>query len=223
MLEFTIIKLVAINNTNLFLMSAYATNDDRKLFITELNTLFENLNLHRTNNMYILAGDLNSRRQNWVDRSYNSRGKLERWGSYDAQKYKVNFYTRLDLTYTPADTYLDVCLADTRIKITDSHENKNKTLSYDSDHRAITISIGTPQESIIFSEPNHFRHRYSCKSTKWKRFTKQLDQEFTAVISNNRNLTVQEIDASLLQITSTIIQVISNSVPKLKPKNIVHK
>lgn len=45
LLEFTIIKIKLKNHNNLFIICAYATNDNRDLFITELNTICEKLKL----------------------------------------------------------------------------------------------------------------------------------------------------------------------------------
>lgn len=66
-LEYTIINIKILNN-NFFIISLYANNDDKKIFVDELNHLFTKLQLNLGNNYYVMAGDLNSRHVAWGDR-----------------------------------------------------------------------------------------------------------------------------------------------------------
>ena len=70
-LEYSIIK-IANNSSNVFyIISAYATNDSRNLFIQELEKLFHTLKLDKSDNYYVLAGDLNAKHPSWGDRTFN--------------------------------------------------------------------------------------------------------------------------------------------------------
>ena len=109
MIEFAIIQLPTGKKTKLVIVSIYARKDDRKLFIKELNSLFEKLHLHYHDNMYIIAGDLNARRTDWGDRISNARGRLLSISkATDALNFKVNIFTPDIPTYTPAQLFLDV-------------------------------------------------------------------------------------------------------------------
>ena len=107
-----------MKRTNLFVVSIYARKDDRKLFIKGLKSLFDKLHLHHPDNMYIIAADLNARWTDRGDRVSNARGRLlSIWEATDALNFKANILTLNIPTYTPAQSFLDICLADTRTKI----------------------------------------------------------------------------------------------------------
>ena len=61
-LEHSIVKITITGGNTLILVSAYARNDNRRLFIDELDKLFINLKLFCCNTYYIIAGDMNARR-----------------------------------------------------------------------------------------------------------------------------------------------------------------
>ena len=76
---------------------------------------------------------------------------------------------------------------------------------------------------MVLIDPNDIHHRLNFKATKWKRFTKNLDKNFKTFIPTDKNLTVQEIESFLHQISMIISQVINTPIPTLKPKNSIHK
>ena len=196
--------------------------DNRKLFIKGLNSLFEKLHLHHPDNMYIIAGDLNAR-TDWGDRISNARGRLlSIWEATDALNFKVNIFTPDIPTYTPAQSFLDVCLADTQIKIPNI-KNKIKTLPLDSDHTALTFAIEILRNSMVLIDPHDIHHWLNFKATKGKRFTKNLNKNFKTFFPTDKNLTIQEGESFLHQILLTISQAINTSIPTLKPKNSIHK
>ena len=93
-LEHSIAKITITGGNTLILISAYARNDNRHLFIDELDKLFINLKLFCCNTYYILAGDLNARRKVWGDRANNPRGRyLGQWESLIDIDYKLNLIT----------------------------------------------------------------------------------------------------------------------------------
>lgn len=57
-LETTIIQINLPNNDKLYLISAYGVGNNRREFMTELQTLFTELKLHEPDTFYLMAGDL---------------------------------------------------------------------------------------------------------------------------------------------------------------------
>lgn len=89
-LEFTIVKLLTGRNNNLYIISVYAKNYNRDLFIKELNGLFDSLKLQNNNNYFIIAGDFNARRMAWGDRVDNQWGiYMGQWELSHGTKFKL--------------------------------------------------------------------------------------------------------------------------------------
>ena len=74
-LEYSVVKILISGKNSLILISAYAKNDGRRVFIEELDNIFIRLKLFNRNVFYILARDLNARRKVWRDRANNPRGR----------------------------------------------------------------------------------------------------------------------------------------------------
>lgn len=221
-LEHTIIKIKTTNNRNIYIISAYATNDSKTLFISELNQVFTNLNLENTKNYYVLAGDLNARPIQWGNNSSNDRGRqLIKWEKEEALFFKANIYLPESPTFVTAQSYLDIAIIDDRIEIENSINKKIKTLDYDSDHKAITMNIIINNEQFNLSTDKEYKFNY--KATNWDKFTKKLNNEYNNNIITNRNLTTAEIDESINKINESIIKTIHTSVPTYKANDSVHK
>lgn len=174
-LEYSIIKISTYNNYSLYIISAYAKNDNHKLFIDELDHLFDNLKLHINSNYFILASDLNARRKAWGDRSNNQRGKyLSRWEENQVLRFKCQIIVPEHPTFKPARTYLDVCLAIARLNLSCNDNHKASTLPYDSDHSTISLMFEINHDNIPIRLTTD--HRFNYKSTKWEKFTKRLSE-----------------------------------------------
>ncbi|XP_076659851.1 uncharacterized protein LOC143363129 [Halictus rubicundus] len=201
-LEYTIIKRKTENNNTLFIISAYATNDNRTLYITELEHLFQTLNLHDANNYYIIAGDLNTKRKDWGDITNNQRGRyFKKWENKHDLTYRLHTITTSTPTFKPGLSFLDICLADSRLHLTNSTTGKASTLPYDSDHLAVSMSFELPSNIPTANYPETIKLNY--KATKWKAFTKEIDRNYTNTIPTDCNLTITDIDNNLLTITDT--------------------
>lgn len=89
-LETTIIKIVLHNNKNLFIISAYAPGNTKTNIASDLNDIFEELELYSADNYYLLAGDLNSKHVSWGDQKENYRGKkLFGWLEENQIRYRA--------------------------------------------------------------------------------------------------------------------------------------
>ncbi|CAG5071808.1 Protein of unknown function, partial [Cotesia congregata] len=176
-LEFTLVKFQLKNNSKLYIISAYATNDNKRLFLDELNTLLDGIGATDPKNYYVIAGDLNIRNKDWGDEKNNQRGLIfKKWIEQDSINYKATIYPPAYPTFKQSNSYLDISIADSRINVSTIKNNKLKCLEYDSDHNAISMEISIEADSLdnLINETSQHRHRF--KSTKWKKFTKDLEK-----------------------------------------------
>ncbi|CAG5075413.1 Similar to ORF1: Nucleic-acid-binding protein from transposon X-element (Drosophila melanogaster), partial [Cotesia congregata] len=203
LLEFTIVQLLTETSptTNIFIISCYTTNSNKRIFIHELNDLLQRLDLNNPNNSFILAGDLNARRIEWSDSDDNQRGKfLRNWEKDTLAKYRAKIYSTEEASFTPAKTFLDVCITD--LIITNLTSNgKINTADYDSDHRALLFTIVLPSHTQQDHIPKPCRN---IRAIKWKKFEKIANTNYTQDIPADRNLSIPEIDSNITVLTSTL-------------------
>lgn len=202
LIEYTAIKVAVNANKTLIIISIYAAQRDSSIFIKELNDLFEEFNLKDNNIYYIIAGDLNARNEIWGDSTTNNRGRqLQQWEADSSVINKAIIYSANLPTYPRAGSYLDYCIADARLKITDNHTHKISTTPYDSDHNALVFALNT---NCIFNgnitvplrtpTPNY-------KKANWRKFQRRLNETHhdEHCIPKDRNLTKEEIDSHILK------------------------
>ncbi|OXU17002.1 hypothetical protein TSAR_006387 [Trichomalopsis sarcophagae] len=216
-LEYAIIKIKS-DNHNIFLAALYANNDVNKIFTNEINYLFEKLNIHSPNNYFIMAGDLNARHTSWGDIVSKTTGiMLKKWEETTGILYRTQIIPPSTPSFPSANSYLDLCIIDNRLKIKDLVNNKINTTDYNSDHKPLLFTVDL-HESISIHDPS-LNHRFIFKKTKWKKFSKKISTNYDLEIPENKNLTNDEIIIYIKQIESNILDTIKTVVPKYKPKN----
>ncbi|XP_050488682.1 uncharacterized protein LOC126872621 [Bombus huntii] len=220
-LETTIIKIKISNKDNLFITAAYATYGGQKEFNYEFNNLFELLQLNKPENYYIIAGDLNAKHTSWKNEINNTRGNFIRnWLDNKSIHYKTNLYSSELPSYPKGGSYLDICLADARLKFQNLRPNNTlKTLAYDSDHNALVFQINKSTSDFLTLETQTETPRYNYKKTDWKKFQNTLEQNCDLKIYNNVNLTNRQIDSFLDEIEKHTQIALQKSVPIIKQKN----
>ena len=114
----TIILIKIPRNKNLYIISAYVSTTDSAEFTVEINSIFHTLHLHRPNNYYILAGDLNARHRNWLNSVNNSRGiTTNSWLENNYTLFRCKLYhTSIPTFHRDTNSYIDLAIADGRIK-----------------------------------------------------------------------------------------------------------
>lgn len=111
-LETTIIQ-IKIQQNNLFLIAAYATSSCKKEFMAELQLIFDKLDLQKTNNYFIIAGDLNAKHADWNNPIDNKRGiSLKNWLHQNQIKYKISLLNTAVPSFPKSGAFIDICLAD---------------------------------------------------------------------------------------------------------------
>lgn len=222
-LEVTIIKVPLKERKILFIISAYyPSGNTDPYFQTELNRLFDILNIEDTNNFYILGGDLNSKRKEWANKENNVKGNaLKSWLSENETNYRCKLYASIRPSYPRTESYLDVFIVDNRIKVHAENTAINciKTIPYDSDHNALifTASMNTNNElfNLLKALPDMI---FDYRSTNWEKFRMRMTQKANdnLTVPNSYNLANEEIDHYLNQLHDLIEETTKEVVPKFR-------
>lgn len=163
-LENLSIKIKLKNNNNLIVTSVYAPGRSHKLFEQEFIKLFQTLELDKSNNYYIIAGDLNAKHKAWKNNENNTRGNfLNNWIHENDIKYKIKLYGTDIPTFPRGKSYLDICLTDSRLNIKLNSNDELRAIPYDSDHNAVSIQISNPLESSWLIESVTQKHSKNYK------------------------------------------------------------
>lgn len=117
-LEKTIISSKLTSNKILFIISAYAKKGKQIDFIIELKNLFQQLDLGNAKNYYVIAGDLSAKHTNWANNNNNERNiTFKNWLQDNDIDYKINLYHTNIPSYPRSNSFIDLVLADLRLKI----------------------------------------------------------------------------------------------------------
>ncbi|XP_015438110.1 PREDICTED: uncharacterized protein LOC107193219 [Dufourea novaeangliae] len=214
-LEYTAIETKLPDDRKFFFVAAYATSNCKKEFMQDLKCLFDQLKLNNINNYYIIAGDFNAKHVSWGNSLNNKRGtSLHLWH----QESQVTFRTRLLSTEEPSfpssNSYLDLCLADSRIKFHNLISGKVKCLDYDSDHKAMHMTIAIESHPLLAFDADNSTQRRNFNNVDWPKFKKFLqDNHEDYDIPDNRNLAKDEIDIQLGQLNEHILEAMDNTIP----------
>lgn len=141
-LENTTISIKLKNNEILYLVSIYAKKGRQSEFHLELNYLFNQLELHKLTNYYIIAGDFNAKHTEWANTENNERGiKLKEWIDDNDIHYKIRLYNTDAPSYPRGESFIDLVMADARVQLTTNQVGNLYTFPFDSDHKAISFSF----------------------------------------------------------------------------------
>ena len=212
--------MIKLQSKKLFIIAAYANNQANKKFINELDYLFNKLNLIDVNNLYVVAGDFNARHTLWGDSIDRRKGiMLKNWLDNEGIVYRSRIIPPSTATFPRANSFLDLCLLDSRLKIINLNNDKIRTLDYNSDHCALSFTINLSDIAIINNiDPNN-SYRFIFKKTKWNKFSKKLRKLHNEEIPHNRNLSIHEINNYISNIELSIKKTIDETVPKYNPNN----
>ena len=90
-------------------------------------------------------------------------------------------------------------------------------MHFNSDHEALSILIKINcNDNINFINAEKLGN-FMYKKTKWKKFVKDLDDNYSNVIPHNINLTREEIDNHLNLLNLSLQKSIDKCVPRYKP------
>lgn len=166
---------------------------------------------------------MNARHKNWGDSTNNQRGRyLISWLQSKALDYRARLYPPSDATFPSANSYLDICISDIRIELNNLINDKLRTLTHTSDHKAIQIEINLDSinfDPILHNKPTLTKN---FKKTNWNKFKKHLTKN-SITIPANINLTNNQIDNYIADLEKAITNAIEETVPTYKPTDSVTK
>lgn len=231
-IESTIIKLKLKNDKQLYIISVYCSGSNTVATDTQFekdwNLIFETLELHKENNYYVIAGDLNARHTNWGNAVNNTRGtKLNRWLRDKELEYKATLYKPDAPTFQRSGNILDLAVIDNRLIIDTNIQGEIASHTYDGDHKAIEITCKNVEQREINLIDEH-RQIFNFNNMNWSIWSNKLLNKYKqhlrisgqqAIIPSDRNLTDSEIEAYIKSITDLITQNIKTNAPKIRRKN----
>lgn len=227
-IEQTTIRFRMRNRQNLFVISIYARprRGSEDCFLSELEAIFQTLDLANANNLYIIAGDVNAKHVDWKSPCSNFRGEqLRKWLLDEGVMNKVKLLLASEPTFDRGNSFIDVALIDERLR------NKREfmdTVPYESDHRAIKMKISKIDDELLEFTNREDQHRFNYAKTNWQSFQSQLIENYkkfksennlgenSPLVENNKNLDNEAIDEHLKTMNQLIQQTIEGVVPKFK-------
>lgn len=222
LLEKTIIQINLGNSKKLFIISIYAKKGNQDNFISELTQIFKNLNLNNPANYYILAGDFNAKHISWHNSENNDRGiRLKNWIDNNDITYKLKLYGTDSPTFPKNRSFIDLVLADTRINLLTNSSNNINTISFDSDHKALSFRFEIENNELEISSTSK-EQKFNYNKADWKKFQNTLTQKINE-IPNNRNLSLEEINTYINTLDNNILESMEISIPKNKQTNSTDK
>lgn len=116
---------------------------------------------------------------------------------------------------------LDICIADSRLDINNTLHNPEllPTLDFDSDHKAILITLPyttTPANEISTDKVLHRNY----KQLKWKKFNSLLLETHKNTCPKNCNLSTEDIDYYIDEITNNVNEALDLAFKQTRKNNL---
>ncbi|KAL6419213.1 hypothetical protein ACFW04_011523 [Cataglyphis niger] len=169
----------------------------------------------------MIAGDFNAKHTDWANSENNERGiALRSWLDDNDVLYKLKLYGPDSPSYPRGGSFIDLVMADARMKLQTNVNGTFNTLPLDSDHKAISVyfSIHSDELELNFAE----NHNLNYNKANWKKFKTTLTKA-EIDISKNRNLSINEINDFIDTLESLITDAMNESIPKIKSSSSVDK
>lgn len=174
---------------------------------------------HRNNWSLVMGGDFNARHPDWHNTTSCSLGRqLAQWMLSNSIARQINIESPADPTFLRGayTSILDFFIISSSVTVRhDQNSTVLKTISYDSDHRAIQMRLSLNdqlQRQECRTSPNY-------KNVNWSHFKNQLDANLQEVhIPSTRNLSSAEIDDKLEQMNNAIRTTMSEVIPTVTHK-----
>ena len=153
----------------------------------------------------------------YIHLTSNTRGGYIRsWEATQVIKYKFKIIPPAESTFPAANSFLDVCIADTRLTLKNTRNNKLKTQHYDSDYRAIIVEISLNSDLDMSIDNINPKSHFIYKKCNWDKFRQKIKRCNVTPIPEDRNLTNLEIDEHLLYLENSIRSALETYSPKYK-------
>lgn len=158
----------------------------------------------------LIGGDLNAKHPDWGGTVCNGRGRLLRDFLLTCPNLRLHSTDGPTRISGDSRTYIDIAMTTPDIEIMMESEGL-RTLDYESDHRAVEISLST--EEFLRCEP---RTIYDYHKIDRQRFNQILTQTLPGLtLPIDRTVTPAEIDYCIDGLTNTFGRAIGESVPRI--------
>lgn len=209
--------VIKSGNNNYLLVAAYRFTKGPACFdTTDLNTIASINNSYPSCSL-ILGGDLNARHENWLNRNRCSNGiVLNNWLLNNALNQSVQLVHSKEPTFYRGTytSHLDVFIVSDHLNIRYPATSPNQLaiLDYPSDHRAVIIEIvlsAPVTRATPITIPNFAK-------TDWRSFNDVIDTGISQIfVPNNQNMSTEQIDTAVSNITKLLQATIDTTVPKV--------
>lgn len=211
-LQTTAVLIEAENRLKYLIVAAYRNPSGDLLDVNDLDTIIQNqCNL-------VLGGDLNAKHVNWRNTSTCRNGSLlADWIFRNSITQRVTLIHTAEPTYYRSrySSYLDVFITSDNLDVVfPTHTPGLLAIrDYPSDHRAVEIVLNVGS-SLIKSDPilvpNYLR-------TDWRAFNDHIDSRISDdIVKNNINMTPQQIDIAVHNVTILVNSAVDNIIPKIR-------
>lgn len=207
--EYTAISLRDNLGRTLYLFSIYVHA------ASEFDQLGKCFDVAGVNDFIICGGDFNARHTSWSNDSINVNGlRLFNWLNNYIDFYNLKFMhsllpSRYDAT---SHSFIDLFIFSSNLSVYPNNITRLNTHDYESDHRAVVLSIMAP---ILELKPPTFISDFS--RANWKNLAQDVDSNIhIALPSVDRNLTNAEIDVAIDALNNVVTSAMNLNIPKIK-------
>lgn len=216
-LEATAIIIETVDNKKFFIVSVYRSAKNRGcLDVKDLEIIIEEQRKVNRSKL-IVGGDLNALHEIWLNiRRCPSGIALARWLDTNSALFDIKLLHSAEPTYYKGNysSYLDVFIVseDVDVVFPTATPNELTICDYLSDHRAVELIFST---SSVLSKAPAVQVQVLQK-TNWKDFNNIIDAGINNVkLKNNENMTTQEIDIAVQDLTELITTTMDAVIPKV--------
>lgn len=229
-------------NKYLYIISTYCTTNkkrgqvqtnNRNTFTTEINLIFEKLRFHLPNNMYIVLGDLNAKHIAWGNPTPNNTfgNSLFNWLDTAIIKFRLNLFTSKEPSFPRCKSFLDLVLIDEQMTMENINIDGNSTihnvldtLPFDSDHMALQFKVIIDGDWDIRCAESPIEHKLNFNRFNVNKFQKFIITQLSNstrfnTLQENKNLSTEDIDLYIQQLSELITQGINQATPTYQIKN----
>lgn len=203
---------IETDRTPIVVVAAYSTSSTGPLMTTELDTIFT-LNGTPGQHTIIVGGDLNAHHQSWGDKINCARGTaLKNWCDLNAPFVRDVRTVQATFYRGNASSFIDLFLVTDDIQVVHKPNLPNhlEIIDFDSDHRAVELNISLDR-NVLAEEPVIIKN---YAATNWLHFRETVDRKLENIVCPaDRNLSSNEIDEVLLNVTTGIAEAIDDTVP----------
>lgn len=168
----------------------------------------------------VIGGDFNAKHPRWNNTTTCTQGRaLDAWLIQNRVLRNLTLECTIEPTFRRASTssFIDFFIISANLVVNRNTYTSHLDLyDYDSDHHAVNLIIRL--NSRLHKQEHRFIPNYT--NVDWPQFKNQLSSKMTLLdIPTNLNMSPDEIDRKLLEINDSIVNTMSDCIPKARIQN----